>query len=125
MKSKTARLTAGLSLVVMLALVMALAPVVVRAQKDSPVRTIHGQVVDKDGNIVKNAVVQLRNLKTQVIRSYISDDQGEYRFAGLDPNIDYEIHAEAGDMTSAVHKISSFDTRRDIDFAIHLDKKKS
>lgn len=96
-----------------------------RAQKEAPVRTVHGQVVDKDGNPLQNAVVQLRNLKTQVIRSYISDEQGEYRFAGLDPNLDYEIHAETTDMTSAVHKISSFDTRKEIDLTIHVDKKKS
>lgn len=70
-------------------------------------------------------MVQLRNLKTQVIRSYISDDQGDYRFAGLDPNLDYEIHAETQDMTSVVHKISSFDTRKEIDLTIRVDKKKS
>jgi protocatechuate 3,4-dioxygenase beta subunit len=96
-----------------------------RAQKEAPVRTVHGEVVDKDGNPLQNAVVQLRNLKTQVIRSYISDDQGEYRFAGLDPNLDYEIHAETQDMTSVVHKISSFDTRKEIDLTIRVDKKKS
>lgn len=96
-----------------------------RAQQEAPVRTVHGEVVDKDGNPLPNAVVQLRNLKTQVIRSYISDDQGDYRFAGLDPNLDYEIHAETQDMTSVVHKISSFDTRKEIDLTIRVDKKKS
>lgn len=109
-----------------LVLILALAlPIALLAQSQAPVRTVHGQVVDKDGNILPNAVVQLRNLKTQTIRSYISDAQGEYRFSGLDPNIDYEIHAETTDLTSAPHKISSFDSRKEIDLSIHVDKKKT
>jgi protocatechuate 3,4-dioxygenase beta subunit len=109
----------------LLVLLIAIAlPVALRAQKESPVRTVHGQVVDKDGNVLQNAVVQLRNLKSQSIRSYISDENGEYRFSGLDPNIDYEIHAESTDMTSTPHKITSFDTRKEIDLTIRVDKKK-
>jgi protocatechuate 3,4-dioxygenase beta subunit len=110
----------------LLALLIAIAlPIALHAQKESPVRTVHGQVVDKDGNVLQNAVVQLRNLKTQSIRSYISDENGEYRFSGLDPNIDYEIHAESTDMTSTPHKITSFDTRKEIDLTIRVDKKKT
>jgi Carboxypeptidase regulatory-like domain len=95
------------------------------AQKNEPpVRTVHGEVVDKDNNPISTAVVQLRNLKTQMIQSYISDDKGEYRFSGLDPNLDYEIHAETRDMTSTEHRISSFDTRKDIDLLLKVDKQK-
>src|ERR1039458_8149249 len=63
-------------------------------QKDSQVRTVHGGVLDKQDNIVNGGVVYLQNKKTQVIRTYISDDQGQYTFSGLDPNVDFETHAQ-------------------------------
>lgn len=93
--------------------------------KETQVRTVHGTVVDKDGNNVPTGVVYLKNLKTQDIRTYISDDAGQYRFSGLNPNVDYEIHAERNGEASATRKISSFDSRRDIVVTLKLDQKKS
>ena len=66
----------------------------------------------------------MKNLKTAAIRSYISNDQGEYRFSGLDPNIDYEIHAELNGMTSVTHTVSSFDPNKEIVLTLKLDKKR-
>jgi hypothetical protein len=94
-------------------------------QKDSQVRTVHGGVLDKQDNIVSGGVVYLQNKKTQVIRTYISDDQGQYTFSGLDPNVDYEIHAELNGLTSTARTISSFDSRKDIVVTLKLDKKKT
>jgi len=94
-------------------------------QKDSQVRTVHGGVLDKQDNIVNGGVVYLQNKKTQVIRTYISDDQGQYTFSGLDPNVDYEIHAELNGLTSTTRTISSFDSRKDIVVTLKLDKKKA
>jgi hypothetical protein len=39
--------------------------------------------------------------------------------------VDYEIHAEHDDMTSSIHTVSSFDSRRDIEVTLKLSKKKS
>jgi len=94
-------------------------------QKDSQVRTVHGAVVDKQENVVTGGIVYLQNKKTQVIRTYISDDQGQYTFSGLDPNVDYEIHAELNGLTSTARTISSFDSRKDIVVTLKLDKKKT
>jgi protocatechuate 3,4-dioxygenase beta subunit len=88
-------------------------------------RTLHGQVVDQQGNQIKGGVVYLKSLATQIVRSYISDDEGQYRFSGLDPNADYEIHAETADQTSATRKISRYDDRKDIVLILRVDKKKS
>ncbi|HKN61995.1 MAG TPA: carboxypeptidase-like regulatory domain-containing protein, partial [Candidatus Acidoferrales bacterium] len=64
-------------------------------QKGQPeLRTVHGTVEDKDENPVPSGVVYLKNVKTQGVKTYIADDSGSYRFSGLDPNVDYEIHAE-------------------------------
>ncbi len=94
-------------------------------QKDAEVRTVHGGVLDKSDNIVNGGVVYLQNKKTMVIRTYISDDQGQYTFSGLDPNVDYEIHAELNGLTSITRTISSFDSRKDIVVTLKLDRKKS
>lgn len=94
-------------------------------QKEPELRTVHGSVVDKDENPVPTSVVYLKNVKTQGVKTYIADDSGLYRFSGLDPNVDYEIHAEHNDMTSSLRTISSYDSRRDINLVLKLAHKKS
>jgi len=93
-------------------------------QKEPELRTVHGSVVDKGENPVASSVVYLKNVKTQGVKTYIADDSGAYRFSGLDPNVDYEIHAEHNDMTSSVRTISSYDSRRDINLVLKLAHKK-
>jgi protocatechuate 3,4-dioxygenase beta subunit len=91
---------------------------------DAQLRTVRGSVVDKDDNPIASAVVYLKNSKTLSVKTYIADDSGRYRFSGLDPNVDYEIHAEHDDMTSSPHTISSFDDRKDIPVTLKINKKK-
>ena len=91
---------------------------------ESQLRTVRGQVVDKDDNPVAAGVVYLKNTKTMTVKTYIADDAGQYRFSGLDPNVDYEIHAEKENMTSTKRTISSFDSRKDIVVNLKVDKKK-
>ncbi len=55
-------------------------------------------MVDKNENPDPASVVYLLNVKTQSVKTYIADDAGLYRFSGLDPNMDYEVHAEHGDL---------------------------
>jgi len=95
-------------------------------QKGQPeLRTVHGTVDDKDENPVPQSVVYLKNVKTQGVKTYIADDSGTYRFSGLNPNEDYEIHAEHNDLTSSVRTISSYDSRRDINLVLKLSHKKN
>ncbi len=97
-----------------------------KAQKkaEAQLRVLHGSVIDKDENPMASSVVYLKNLKSQAVKTYIADDSGNYRFSGLDPNVDYEIHAEHADLTSPVRTISSFDSRRDIEVVLKLSRKK-
>ncbi|PYU21943.1 MAG: carboxypeptidase regulatory-like domain-containing protein [Acidobacteria bacterium] len=92
--------------------------------QQSELRTVHGAVLDKAENPVTSAVVYLKNVRTLAVRTYISDKSGEYRFSGLDPNVDYELHAESGNMTSNTRTLSSFDSRKDIVISLKLDKEK-
>jgi hypothetical protein len=96
------------------------------AQKTpAQLRTVTGTVVDKDDNPVADAVVYLENRKTKVIRTLLSSERGLYTFSGLDPNVDYDIHAELNGLTSITKTISSFDSRKDIVVTLKLDRKKS
>jgi hypothetical protein len=92
---------------------------------DAQLRTIRGTVLDKDETPTPSGVVYLLNVKTQAVKTYIADEAGNYRFSGLDPNVDYEVHAEHNDMTSATRTISSFDSRRDVELVLKLSHKKS
>lgn len=95
------------------------------AKKESQLRTVHGVTMDKSETPVGSAIVFLKNTRSNTIRSSISDDQGNYRFSGLDPNIDYEIHAEKDAAQSQTRTISSFDSKKDINVNLKLDKKKT
>ena len=116
------------ALFVLLTILTAL-PAVAHQTKDqkraeAQLRTVHGLVEDKDENPVPSSVVYLLNVKTQAVRTSFADEKGLYRFSGLDPNVDYEIHAKHEDMTSSTRTISSFDSRRDIEITLKLSRKK-
>jgi protocatechuate 3,4-dioxygenase beta subunit len=88
-------------------------------------RTVHGTVVDKGENPVESAIVYLKNMKTQTVKTYITREDGLYRFSGLDPNVDYQIYAEHNNTVSSSRTVSSYDSRRDIDFQLRLSHEKS
>ena len=116
----------------MLALValMALGATVLFAQgnnpkgKNSELRTVRGTVIDKDENPTDSAVVYLKNLRTQDIVTHLSASDGQFRFSGLDLNVDYEIHAVHGDWMSSSRSISNFDARKEFVVTLKLDRKK-
>jgi Carboxypeptidase regulatory-like domain len=94
------------------------------SKREAQLRTVHGIVEDKSDNLVSESVVFLKNTRTNVVRSSYTDSTGKYRFSGLDPNADYEIYAEKDGAKSAVHTITSFDSRKDITLNLKIDKKK-
>jgi hypothetical protein len=97
------------------------------AQGGSPssqLRGVSGVVFDKSESPITSAVVYLKNVRTLTVRTYITDQKGEYHFSGLDPNTDYEIHAEYDDMTSANHTMSSLDSRKEMSVTLKIDKEK-
>jgi hypothetical protein len=113
------------AVVVALAIACALPAAAQDKKSDAQLRTIRGTVLDKDETPRPSGVVYLLNTKSQAVKTYIADEAGNYRFSGLDPNVDYEVHAEHEDMTSSTHTVSSFDSRRDIELVLKLTRKKS
>jgi Carboxypeptidase regulatory-like domain len=93
------------------------------SKREAQLRTVRGIVMDKSDSPIPSAVVFLKNTRTNDVRSYISNDTGHYRFSGLDPNADYEIHAEKDGAKSSTHTISSFDSRKDIVLNLKIEKK--
>lgn len=115
-------------IVLFVAVSLVLLPGISRAQdkkKEAQLRTVHGLVTDKSESPLEGSVVFLKNLRTNSVRSNYTDATGNYRFSGLDPNADYELHAEKDDMKSLTRTVSSFDSRRDIVLNLKIDKKKS
>lgn len=74
-------------------------------------RTLQGEIMTGDNAPVAGAVVYLKNTKTLAIRTFVSDDKGNYRFASLSPNVDYEIYAEYKGAKSDTKTLSAFDSR--------------
>jgi Carboxypeptidase regulatory-like domain len=87
-------------------------------------RSVSGEVTGPDDAPVDGAVVQLKNTKTLDIRSFITQDHGNYRFNGLSPDIDYELHAEFNGMSSSTKTLSAFDDRKAATINLKLNEKK-
>jgi hypothetical protein len=85
-------------------------------------RVVQGRVVDKSEAPLKGAVVYLKDSHTLSVKSYISGDDGAYRFGQLAQNTDYSIWAESDGKKSPVKSISSFDTKNDITITLKIDK---
>lgn len=109
-----------------LALCMCMTAVAQDAKHEAQLRTVRGVVADKASeDPVPSAVVFLKNTRTNAVRSYIADEEGSYRFSGLDPNVDYEIHAEKDGAKSGTRTVSSFDNKKEIIINLKLEKKKA
>jgi hypothetical protein len=80
-------------------------------KKASAERPVQGLVTDADGKPIVGAVVQLKNMRSLQVRSYITRDAGSYYFSGLNKDIDYEVKAQFNGKTSAARTLSSFDTK--------------
>jgi Carboxypeptidase regulatory-like domain len=94
------------------------------SKKETPLRSVRGIVTDKSDKPIQNSVVFLKNLRTNVVLSHFTDEQGSFRFSGLDPNVDYELHAEDGDQKSATRTVTSLDSRKEMTLNLRLDRKK-
>jgi hypothetical protein len=69
---------------------------------------VTGKVLTADGEAVAGAVVQMKNGRTLQIRSFISQDGGSYHFAGLNPEVDYELSARFKGRSSKTKTVSHF-----------------
>ena len=95
-----------------------------KKKEDQNVRALHGQVSDAGENVLEKAVVYLKNTRTLEVRTFITPKDGNYRFNGLSPNVDYEVRAEFGGQSSATRTLSSFDGRKEVYLTLKVENKK-
>jgi hypothetical protein len=86
----------------------------VKTEKESNTRIVDGTVKDASDNPLANAIVQLKNTKTSSIVDFATKDDGKFVFRDLPMDINYELLAKHGDLTSPVKKVSVYDTRKHI-----------
>ncbi|WP_419805483.1 carboxypeptidase-like regulatory domain-containing protein [Terriglobus sp.] len=96
------------------------APVMPAAAQRVEARTLDGKVVS-GGQPVKGAVVHLKDTRTLSQKSYITSDDGTYRFAQLSSTSDYEVWAEVNGKKSSIKTISSFDTKNTFNVTLKVD----
>jgi len=80
--------------------------------KEDGTRSVRGQVMDPDNKAAVGAVVQLTDLRSLQVRSFITQEEGEYRFAGLRADSDYEVKADYKGMSSPTRRLTVFDNRK-------------
>ena len=97
----------------------ALGPQIAQAQNFGQ-RIIQGKVIGDGDSPVGGATVFLKNLKTRDIKSFTSTPDGSFRFAQVGMIDDYEVWAEMGKKKSAVKTVSSFDSRKQVEFDLKL-----
>ena len=88
-------------------------------------RGVHGFVRDHDGKAIRAAGVKLKNLRTLEFRTYITDGDGLYHFATLNPEVDYQIQAVYGDRSSAAHILDRFASAPEITVDLRIDLRPS
>ena len=91
-------------------------------REEAKLRNVMGMVVDAQDQPANGAVVQLKDMRTLQVRSFITQSDGAYHFTGLRPDIDYQITAKFGDMTAVARTLSIFDNRKEAVLNFKLDK---
>jgi len=85
-------------------------------------RNLTGNIFDRADHVVPTAVVYLKNTRSLAVYTFIADKEGAYHFNNLSPDIDYQVHAESEGHKSPVKTLSSFDTRKQANINLKLDK---
>ncbi len=94
------------------------------AQRGPVQRTVQGKVTDKGEAGISGAVVYLKDDHTMAVKSFISEQDGGYRFGQLSDGTDYEIWAESNGKKSPVKTISSFDSKKSFQISLRIDTSK-
>ncbi len=90
-------------------------------ERDRTVRTLSGEVLMPNEGPAEGAVVQVKNLKTLQIRSFITQKDGKYNFQNLSSSVDYEVRANWKNYTSPKRMLTVYDSRLDAIINLKLE----
>jgi len=121
--SRVSLIESALALLLLLACVSTLAAQRSKKEMDSSTRTLQGSVLDPEGNLVQQAVVQLKDTRTLQVLSFITKEDGLYHFASLKNDIEYEVKGSHGGLSTDWKRVSIFDTRKVVTVNLKLEKK--
>lgn len=105
-----------------IALLLVLASAAALAQNNTT-KTVQGKVLGNSDAPISGAIVYLQDGKTNDIRSFISTDDGSYRFGQLASDTDYQIWARYKNEKSPTKPISSYDSRKQVTIDLHIKTK--
>ena len=108
-----------LAAVVALFVICLLVPAAAFAQNNTA-RSVEGKVYGPQDAPLSSAVVYLQDSKTNNIKSFISTQDGSYRFGQLSTDIDYQVWAEYKGKKSDRRTISSFNSRKSLVIDLHI-----
>jgi hypothetical protein len=94
-----------------------------KKKDDANARAVQGTVLDADSKPVPGSVVQLKDMRTLQVRSFIAQSDGTYHFADLKADVDYQLKAESQGMESGWKTLSVFDDRKTAIINLKLEKK--
>ena len=86
-------------------------------------RNVQGLITGADEKPIGGAVVQLKDMRSLQVRSFITQDDGTYHFSGLKGDVEYQLTAKAGDASAGPKTLSIFDSRKEAIMNLKLDKK--
>ena len=84
-------------------------------------KNIHGVVQDLRGRPLAGARVFLKDMKTNIVRTLETDQNGEYKVFALTPTVDYELYADFKGKSSEKKFVSAFLNREDNVLNFQLD----
>lgn len=114
-----------LGLAVLLLAGMTAAEAEQRDRDRSQVRSVVGQVTDRDNAPLPDSIVYIKNLNTGSVKTFIATKEGNYEFHALSPNVDYELFAEYKGQRSQTRVLSAFDSRARSTLNLKIDVKGS
>jgi len=83
-----------------------------RLNEDANIRSVGGVVTDANNQPVQGAAVQLKDTKSLQIRSFITQVDGKFHFAGLSTNVDYDLKAEYNGKSGGAKRLSLFSSSK-------------
>ena len=102
----------------LLALMIAAAPLAVA--QDFGMKQLQGKVLGNNDTPLSGAIVYLQNSRNNDIKSYITEKDGAYHFAGIAADTDYSVWASFKGKKSSTKAVSSFDTRKNVYIDLHI-----
>lgn len=94
-------------------------PIMADAQR----KEVWGVVTNRAGQPVSGAAVKLTNKVTLTIRSFLTQGNGEYRFSGLNPDVEYTVRAQKDGVFTKPQTLSYFKSTESVRVDILLETK--